>query len=72
MAGETYSHNEIYTPLTQDVVDQILFEVAAAIDRMVGGMDFGPGGKPEPVQLMIEDIDLILSGLRDHQIDPPR
>jgi hypothetical protein len=72
MAGETYSHDEIYTPLTQDAVDQIMFEVAAAIDRMNGGMGFGPGDQPEPIRLMIEDIDLILMGLRDHQIEPPR
>ena len=66
----SYSHSEIYTPLTGDTVDQISFEIAAAIDMMVGGMGFDP--IPEPVQDMINDIDLILSRLRDHQVMPPR
>jgi len=66
----SYSHSEIYTPLTANTVDQISFEIAAAIDMMVGEMGFSP--IPEPVQDMINDIDLILSRLRDHQVMPPR
>jgi hypothetical protein len=37
---------------------------------MVGEMGFSP--IPEPVQDMINDINLILSRLRDHQVMPPR
>jgi len=66
----SYSHSEIYTPLTANTVDQISFEIAAAIDMMVGEMGFSP--IPEPVQDMINDINLILSRLRDHQVMPPR
>lgn len=69
-SGASYSHDQIYTPLTQDDVDQIAFEVAAAIDRAIGGMGFDP--IPEPIQDMINDLDLILSSLRDHQVMPPR
>jgi len=66
----SYLHEEIYTPLTGDVVDQILFDVAAAIDRAIGGMGFDP--IPEPIQDMVNDLELILGSLRDHQVMPPR
>jgi len=66
-----YSHEEIYSPLTEDIADQMINAIDASIETMLVETNYFDT-PPEPIKQMIADIKIILLRLRDHQVTPPR
>ena len=66
-----YLHEEIYSPLTEEIADQIINAVDASIETMLVETNYFDS-PPDPIKQMIGDIKIILSRLKDHQVIPPR
>ena len=67
----TYTHEEIYQPLTQEIADNIVTQVNTVFYFMLNEMDLTEETAPQPIKAMIENVNIILSQLADYGIKPP-